>query len=184
MLDTDGAESFVHPDFSIDFSEDASVALWSLGRRPHNVDSSKVKFPRALSIAEAGLLNFVQHQCGKELSDSSQVMVMLEGPTSAAADAGYWRFVGIVTGTCWSPRLFDVAVCEFQDDQDRASCTLGLPSLVVITTSLCRSAPAFAGVKFLTSDEMVQLVTDSLPHRIELYSASYTVGTSIDQFLQ
>lgn len=81
-------------------------------------------------------------------------MLIIEG--SSLHHAGRkGRMIAIVTGTCWSPKVFEIARCEFEHKTDETAAVLALPVKGALATMPCRVSANFECVFHQTSSELV-----------------------------
>lgn len=79
-------------------------------------------------------------------------MVMIEGKATTGGHTH--RIVVLVTGTCWSPKVFEFTKCRFEDAGHVSAETLPLPSRCILATRRNKVSERFMCVDHLTSDEL------------------------------
>ena len=126
---------------------------WSRKREPRNIDRLKVKAPLELSRVEKGFHNWFE-LIGREIVDVGEVFFMLEGRHRDPYDTCTpFRYVGNVSTTIYSPKVFDVVTCRFKHASDGVSRELKLPTLVEYETRPARVTPFKCELRNETSDE-------------------------------
>ena len=95
--DVDMLGSRILPDLIIGYEASDGFHLWGRGREVRDVDRSLVGTAQQWAILEDGLCNYVKH-VGKDLADSGEMMVMVEGQ-AATAEEELTRSDIIISGT-------------------------------------------------------------------------------------
>ena len=98
-------------------------------------------------------------------------MILVEG-TSKLDEETHWRACGLITGTCYSPKVFDVTQQQFMDLAHQTAPILPLPCIVSTTLGKSRTAKRFRCIDDLTSDEWVKLLIENLK-TMHLFRVSY-----------
>ena len=84
------------------------------------------------------------------------------------------RYSAMITGTCYSPKGFDVTPGEFVDGQECATAEEGLPFDVRIVSRPCRAAPNFQSIGYETAVEFILSLVQRLANMV-LYKAEYDI---------
>lgn len=170
VFDEGGDEILVKPDKEQTFNE--RFPLWGVGRAARNIDRATTPSPAQFNVIESGLNNFVQ-SLTKPVADSGAVMVIIEGPSLSASGAPM-RCASLVTGTSYSPKVFDITPCEAEIGGRFHPVSLAMPYLVTITSGPCRAAPGFVGIGYETSDEFILALVRNFSSMV-LFRARYDI---------
>ena len=103
---------------------------------PRNVSRSLVKSERQMVFLEKGIFSIIE-DLGKDLADSGAVVLMAVVSSSLPA-SGPLRMPLIVTGTCYSPKVFEVVPYRFEHSDSERSPELELPCNVEMVVRPCR----------------------------------------------
>lgn len=169
----------VFDDMSADFFEglpmeqefDTRHLVWGIGRAARNINRASVPSEPQFNLVEVGLLNFLD-SLTKPVADSGEVLIIIAG---AMLEGGAQvRYSAMITGTCYSPKVFDVTPCEFVDGQECATAEEGLPFDVRIVSRPCRAAPNFQSIGYETADEFILSLVQRLANMV-LYKAEYDI---------
>lgn len=182
LLDSSNTEGKVGPMPAQPFAQSAGYRLWGCGRAPRNVDKATVASARRFDIVEKGLVNYIT-EVGRDVADSGQLMLMVEGTPLPTATSRSKRCVIIVSGTTYKPKVFDCAQCEFKLDDNEVCEQLRLPCEVVIKRRPCRVASQFAAIAFQTSDEFVLDLTTAFS-TMHLFKLEYDIVVGEDNSLR
>lgn len=80
-------------------------------------------------------------------------MLMVQGQLLDNGSTG--RTIFLVTGTCWSPKVFEVVKCRFEDEAHASAHPLPTPFRCCLETRRNKVAGRFECLQHLTSDELV-----------------------------
>ena len=177
VYDTDCIECKVAADWPESFDEAAPYQLWGIGREARNIDRQTLPDRRKFELIEAGLTNFLGH-VGKDVADSGELLLMIEG-APASPDSPTKRFLAFVSGTCYSPKVFDCVMCDFRRMGDAADDVLELPFDGRIRHRTCKIGEAFTTVDFQTSDEFILALSTRLAS-MSLASLQHDIVSTID----
>lgn len=111
-------------------------------------------------------------------ADSSEVMVMFQGER-AQLGGGVGRVVAVLSGTCYMPKVCDLALCEFSSATDERAPDLPIPCLVRLSTRACRVSDRFNCFDIRTSSEFA-LLLDATFSNLRLFKLSYFVDLEVD----
>ena len=163
-------ESRILPDPIADYEAADGFNLWGRGREVRDVDRSLVGTEQQWAILEDGLYKYVAH-VGKDLADSGEMIVMVEG--QAKHDAlQQQRSVIIISGTIYMPKAFNVTKHCFVRDEHRHALELPLPFDVRIESRHNLVANKFECIDECSSDKwMRQLIKEF--STMALYSVEY-----------
>lgn len=146
--------------------------LWSIGARPHNVSNHQKPCEHQFRFVERGLTTVLQN-VGKAVVDKGEVLLLVSCPR-LHQPGGYLRIAFFVSGFCYSPLVFEVARCRFEDPSHAIAPELPLPSLCEIRSRPCRITSAFDCIDLQTSDALIlDLVLSMATMRLSI--AQYTV---------
>lgn len=150
----------------------ASIDLWSIGARPHNVYHKRMPSEMQHEVIGRGLNNCLL-KMSKDIVDTSDVMLLIAGANLRDANETH-RICVLVTGMCYSPRVFEVARCHFQLPEHEKQAELSLPSRCRIRSRACRIGHQVDCIDFQTSDELVLELAESF-RTMRLWQATYNV---------
>jgi hypothetical protein len=173
VRDDDCEETRAARDSTSDFHAASQYNLWGIGRWAHNVDRSSVKSSVQFDIVHRGLFGFIEHHVGKAASDEADVMVIVSGK-SVFNNRHCVRVAGLITGTCYCPKVFDVTRLRFEHDSDSTSVDLQLPCFLKIGERNSLISDNFEVNSVQTSDEFVYDLTESMVD-MQLHWAQYEV---------
>lgn len=131
-------ESAFHiaPDSSIDFQASASFNLWGCSRSALGICWAALPRQADFDLVHKGLCNFIDFVPRKD-AESGSLMVMVEGRLRADG-ATLGREIVVIAGTTWSPKVFDVALCQFDCSENERSLVLETPFLCCLSSrALC-----------------------------------------------
>lgn len=177
MADADGTETSVEPDYTIPFADGSRYDLWGRLRAARNVDPKDALSPSKFLLLEQGIGKFVD-TLPRAVADSSEVMLMFEG--QLVGDPGRTdRIVAILSGTCYSPKVFDFSLCEFWPADCANAEELVFPALVRLRTRQTRISDRFQCVDTQTSSELAASL-NKLFCKIRLFKLLYSIPNDID----
>lgn len=171
----------VEPDDTLPNLLGIDYDLWGVARAPRNVDPRTTASPEKFGSILNGLHNFMNSISKKE-ADSAEVLFMIEG-TPMKPTGQRRRVVALLVGTCYSPMVLDVAVCDFGDSAQDATEQLVLPCLVQLKIRPCRVSDQFMCVDCQTSAEFAALLAEDFGE-MQLLRLDYEVPLEIDGSLQ
>lgn len=171
VFDEMGPEVLVPPDKAQVF--DSSYRLWGVGRAARNINRATVPSVAQFGVVESGLLNFME-SLTKPVADAGDVLIIIEGEKLAAEMPAPVRCAALLTGTSYSPKVFDVTPCNSQHGERFFLANTGFPFLVKIASEPCRAAQKFEGISFQTSDEFVLALVTHFS-TMSLYKAGYEI---------
>ena len=155
--------------------------LYGCPRLPRNVCRAGIGNAAQHDAIDRSISNFVD-LLGKEVADSGHVMIMVEGwgasasPTEEDGDDRFQRYVVLLTGTCYNPRVSDWTLCKFDRVVDATSDVLELPCDVQIDEAPCRVTGEPLRIRSMTSSEVVSMITAQANLvRASLWEVEYTV---------
>lgn len=125
--------AYMQPDTTTDFDQYSRYKCHGCLRSPLSVCRSSQRDPHKFSVIEVGLNNFIEH-VGKTEAESGSIMILIQG-VKACGSIG--RFIGILSHMSWSPKAFDIAMCDFQQEQDESSAQLELPFMCALRRRKC-----------------------------------------------
>lgn len=170
LADKDKSETRVPPNETIDFEATKNYNLWGVGQWARNIQRESASDKRLFELVEKGVHNFLVH-LGKDEADSGGVLLIVEGPAKAA-DKAKWRVPFFVTGTSYSPKVFDITMLEFGRPDDKFEDELALPCDLKVATRPCRVSSGFRVLANLTSDELIAELKQDMSS-MGLHVASY-----------
>lgn len=172
VFDENGEDFVVYPDKGQSF--DTTSRLWGSGRAARNNPRSSVPSAAQFDLIEAGMNNFIE-SLTRSVADAGDVMLVIEGQELSTAGARVVKCAVLLTGTSYSPKLFDVTPCVGEDGNRFLPASVGMPALVKITSTPCRAAERFTGIGYETSDELVLLLVNTFATMV-LYRAHHEVA--------
>lgn len=105
-------------------------------------------------MCERGLFNVLEHRLGKEIADSGKAMLLISGPSLADAGAMH-RSLCFVSGTSYSPKVWEAAIMCFEDEDASKKTTLRLPCWVRLACRASLLAGHRTALDIKTSDEFI-----------------------------
>lgn len=168
-----GSELKVACDEGDDFSATAGYNLWGIGRLPRNVDRNMVDRVQ-FNLCEKGLFNVLETRIGKEVADSGRAMLMITGP-SLAQPGRKERSMCLVSGTCYSPKVWDATCLQFESKDMATAPELQLPCWVRVGVRECLVSNRFMAIDMRTSDEFILDLTQRMLS-MEVHLVNYTVA--------
>eukprot|EP00959_Pyramimonas_sp_CCMP1952_P435997 9130082-Pyramimonas_sp.AAC.1 len=146
-------DEIMKPNTSVNYEAFKEYSFWGHGRQARNHDrqslANPVKFDNVEKNIHAHIRSF-----GKEVADEGTELIMIEG-ASLTPPHSKVRYACFITGTCYSPQVFDVTNCKFyfeDDGIDSSAPELPLPFLVGIAVRACRVSEKFVVLDCQTSD--------------------------------
>lgn len=112
-------------DESADFEDPADYQLWGCARTGLSICKLCVAHLKDFEVSHRGLTNFLEFLPRPEAANGI-VMVIIEGALRNRPGM-IGRELAIVSGVCWSPKVFEVALCEFSDTSLADGGNLPLP---------------------------------------------------------
>lgn len=100
------------PDKVTDFGASSGFDLWGCGRSALAVCKHSLAHPLDFDMVHRGLTNFLD-KVPKSLAESASIIVMVEGRLRGDG-LRLSREVAAIVGTCWSPKVLDIAMCMFE----------------------------------------------------------------------
>jgi hypothetical protein len=140
---------------SIDWNESKDYNLYGCLRSAHNVCHADASGCANYTLVHTGLFNYLE-SLPKAEAESGTVMLLLEG--LQATDNMARRTVVSYTGTCWSPKVFEVAIHEFVEAEFACAEELRYPFDVVLTKRLCKVSDRFTCIGDETSAAWVWML--------------------------
>ena len=111
---------------NIDYTRSAATPLFGRGRWARS--GNRLGVERNFEFIEKGVFSMID-RIGKAVVDEADTLVMFEG-TTKATPSRTWRVATFITGTTYSPRVWDVCVNAWVKESDENSPILELPSVV------------------------------------------------------
>ena len=150
--------STVIRDATVSGDASSTYNLWGIGRQARNSARRNGAHAMAFDLIEKGIVRYLE-VIGRPVADQGDVMLMVEGP-ALARPGGTDRVPFVVSGTCWSPKVFDACRLEFRNEGDRYSENLVLPFVLKISDRACLVSGDYKAMFMQTSDELIEnLVT-------------------------
>ena len=177
IFDKDGVETRVAADWNTDFNEDEDQIIWSLGRAPRNVNRDLVRCPKQFELVEKGICNFIAH-ISKEVADIGEKVICIKGVCIGNSQRHQW-FLGQLSGTMYSPKVFDLTRIKFTNPDHEFVDELPLPVLCQCCQRANRAVQTYQALDSETSDEFIDTVTDSVS-TMWLFDDDYIIPLSID----
>lgn len=156
-----------------DFGATSGFDLFGIGRWPRNVDRSTVN-AQQFDLCDRGIFNVLEQRLGKQAADSGEVMLIVSGP-SLVLSGRTERCVCLVSGTCYSPKVWGTNWLEFEDEALSTSAELNLPCWVRIGVRRCLVANASEAIDLRTSDEFIKALTSQMAW-MTIHIARYEVA--------
>ena len=153
VQDADNSESRVPPVVDIDFDAQADFDLWGRLRPPRNADRQAYHTPLAFELVEKGVFSFLE-SLTRPIADAGDTMLLFQGPSTEAPER-LVRKVAIISGTCYAPKVFEVAQQRFRDPAHTNIDVLPFPCKVVMESRRCLVTPAYVAFHTQTSDEFI-----------------------------
>lgn len=160
VYDKENRQTKVTSKHNIPFGLASNLRLWGVGARPHNVFLPTGGVAQQVAVVEKGLMNTIEG-LGKPAADVGDVMLVVDGPT-LQDPSSHMRFVMLVTGVCYSPKVFDVVMCEFEDNSRTTEPDLQVPAVCRNSRRHCRLSRFFEAINAKTSTEIAFDLTQSL----------------------
>lgn len=152
-----------HPPVAPDPNEinvDDHFDVWGIGRKARNVNPIALDAAK-FRICDKGLFNMLEHRLGKSKADSGNAMLMISGPS--AQEAGRLvRVLCIVSGVCYSPKVWGATMCIFEDATTAHNLELNFPCWARLATRASRLSRHFMTLDMKTSDEFVRDLISSM----------------------
>lgn len=131
------------PDQSKDFRACAGFDLWGCHRSASTVCKRALARSVDYETVHRGLCDYLSRM-PKDKAESSMVAIMVEGkPRSGGGRIA--REIGIIAGTCWSPKVFDIALCHFGCVEDATSDVIALPFEFCLSHRVVLGSPNISG---------------------------------------
>ena len=179
---SDDVESFkAAPDNDNGCDWGSGRPLWGIGRSARNIDRTHVPSVEQFDVIETGLHNYLE-SLGKSMADSGEVMVGVSG-ASSTVPSDTLNFVAIISGTTYSPKVFDVVPCDFHNLAHKVAADMQFPSLVRLTDRLSKVSDRKRCINTQTSDEWIFMLVRSLG-AMSLHTVDYEVALDIDETLR
>ena len=128
-------------------------------------------------IVHKGIFNVLEQHVGKAAADKGDVMVLVSGKSKSNAGQ-HLHIAAFVTGTVYSPKVFDVTRLDFEHVAASARTELQLPCNLKIASRVSLLSSQFEAIHSETSDEFVKNLTEAFLD-MTLHSATY-VPVNID----
>lgn len=166
------SEYKVAADEATDFERSSNYNVWGIGRWPRNINREQVDRLQ-FDICEKGLFNILEHRLGKRLADSGEVMLMISG-SSTVVPGRKERSLCFVSGTCYSPKVWDATMVQFESEADAHVEEMVFPCWVRICTRECLVSKHFMVTDTRTSDEFIFGLTQHMSDMMA-YLVNYEV---------
>ena len=175
--DNDETETTVNGDNIIDFEEVVGEQIFGIGRSHRNVGRDAFRCVQQCALIEKGICNWIDFM-GHDTASKGHVLMTIQGESQGPIPQYQW-FAAILSGTIYSPKVFDVLRNEFPSEP-MFSDDLDLPVDLKIMTRQNMVARAFRSLHSQTSDEFIFDITSACG-RMWLYEAVYTIPLDVDQ---
>lgn len=128
---------------------------------------------RAFQLIHGGLTNYLE-SLPRHDSESGTILLVLEGRLKGSAPSPLRRWAYIVTGTCWSPRVFEATLNDFADASQACSEDLALPCDIRLAERKSKVSDRYTCLDDRTSAEIAVELT-SLCAEVVLFKADYSI---------
>jgi len=163
--DKDETQAYASSNTTIDFDSFKGMSYTGRNSWARNVPRSTVRDAHEFGIVEKGLHRYLE-SLPKEEADSGEVLVNVGGPTltSSVDDYKYANYPVIISGTCYNPKVFDVANHEFYNGRAEFEANLenALPFVVTIGARESRISSRYVALDHDTSDDYVNKLCNNL----------------------
>lgn len=121
------------------FQDTTGFNLFGCGRSGIAVCRQSLVNPLAFDVVHRGIVNFLDNLPRSE-AESASIVLMVEGRLQGQSGE-VCREVAVVAGTCWAPRVCDLALCHFGRAEDASDRELRAPFEICLSRrdSLCVS---------------------------------------------
>ena len=108
---------------------------------------------------------------GRDAADAADVMICIGGTLAEDGANTLWIPV-LISGTCWSPKVFEVTRQFFENAADARRDPFPLPVKLSLATRPCLVSDEFEAFDAQTSDEFIRDLCDTFSY-MELWSLDY-----------
>lgn len=159
------------PDTEVRFSDHVDYRCFGCLRSASGACRAGLPDKRKFEMIEQGLHNLLT-TLPREQVQAGGVFILVEGATQ---DGRVARELAFVTGVMWTPRSFDVTLCDFGSVADAHAQPLSLPFLCRLRERECAVTDRFTVLASETSGTFVARIADTYV-RAMLYLAGYKVA--------
>lgn len=169
IRDEAGGETRAAPDTNVNLESTAGFNLFGISRQARNIDRSATRAPEVFDFVEKGIHNYLSH-VGRDAAQAGDILLIIDGP---ALDGGGWcRMAFLVTGTSFNPKVFDITMLDWMNEEASSAEVLVLPTDVKIASRLCRVGRGAFCIDTRTSDELIDGLLPKMS-RMHLSRAAY-----------
>lgn len=165
---------YVSADSTVDWAASRGIDLFGCERMPLSIcrkDMESAAF-EGFSLVHAGLCNVLE-SLPKAESQGGQVMFVAEGRLVATPHT-ICRWAFMVTGVCWSPKVFDATMQSFQDRALESAEELATPFDLCISRRASKVSDRFRCINVAPSGALVRHFVLECSH-VCLYKAQYSI---------
>ena len=185
VFDTGQSSNFVPATDEVDWDDVKDFDAFGNESWARNVprDTVPSMTTTQFDIIEKSIFHYLESLTSKVMS-SGDVMLMAEGPLrrdldqpvegEGPAELGVWRSCVLITGTCFSPKVFDATLQTFVDPVAESAESLFplLPCIVETRPRPCQVGRGFMAIPSDTSDEWIAQLIKKL-RQIALFRVGY-----------
>lgn len=172
VFDRSGAQSMSTADTSMVGADCSGIQLWAIGCRPNNVPTSRMRSAAQFKIINKGLANAIDN-IGKDAADRGDVLLVVSGP-SLARNSEHHHVAFFLAGVTYNPRIFDAAMCSWQEESEMTGAALTLPARCSLKSRKCRVTDRMLSIDMATSAELICSLMEELSG-MELFQACYNM---------
>lgn len=164
--------SYIQADPTVDWSASKGVDLFGCDRSPLGVCRKDLECTSGFSVVHAGLCNVLELIPKTEVH-GGQVMLLAEG-TKKAGDGETLRWAFMITGVCWSPKVFDATMLLFRNAALETASSLPVPFDLGISQRASKVSDNFLCIAVEASGALARRMAQECSH-ITLYRPSYKI---------
>ena len=142
----------------LEFNLSEHFSLWGIYRSAKNIDPDELTSVRQYEQIERGFIDLFE-VLGRKACDHGELVLMVEG-TRLGAKPVHDRLIGIVSGTCYSPKVFDITLADIPSAEQRYAEKLHPKTEFVIQRRCCRVSDKYTVMNSKTSSEYIKLLTE------------------------
>lgn len=173
LADTGASANYVGPNLVTPFENYKAVNMFANTMWARNVPRWTVRDGRQFDFTETGVHNYMT-SLGRDIADSGEILIMITGTPYPGAPAGPRNFLALISGMCYSPTVFDVCQCVFEDDALKDALPAPDSFYCVVDRRPCKVSPLFESMALETSDDWIHVLTQALAE-MHLWHLTYTI---------
>lgn len=157
---------------TMDFDQSSGFDCFGCLRGAHNICKTVLANTPGYDVAHNGMTNFLESLDRRE-AESGTVLVVLEGLDATDGSATRWTPF-LITGTCWSPKVFEAALNHFVVEEHARAARLDFPVDVAISVRASRLTERYRCIAEETSAHVVYELVRTF-RQVVLHKAEYTL---------